>query len=403
MRRYFHLIASLAVAYGVCSTALSQSYTHDDAGQLISVSYPSGELIRYSYDLRGNLVRSSTFTLVPGGGELLLLPESNWRYLDDGTLPPNQGAIPWFSRIYNDSAWSSGSAKLGYGGNQSTTVSYGSDANNKHITTYFRTVVFVADANPLSTVTIQLLRDDGAVVYVNGTEVFRSNMPSGPIDNLTLASSELTGSEESRFVSFSVPRSFIGNGANVIAVEVHQAAPDSPDLAFDLALQATVNPKPPEVSIVSPSDGQFFNYSSNVLVRATASDTDGRVTLVEFFDGTRKIGEDSTPPYEAIVSDLVPGEHFLTAVAADNGQLQTTSSEIWIAVTDPFGLFVPTLTIDRVGADLVLGWEGVGFYLQIADAPEGPWNTIVPLVNGGSFTIPAPADSQFFRLTNTPE
>src|SRR6185503_5391744 len=97
----------------------------------------------------------------------------------------------WRALNFNDSAWRSGPAQLGFGdGDEATPV-----ANNGQITTYFR-ATFVANGFPnLKGLNVALLRDDGAVVYLNGTEVFRSNMPPGPISSGTVASNALPADE----------------------------------------------------------------------------------------------------------------------------------------------------------------------------------------------------------------
>src|SRR5215213_7851051 len=70
---------------------------------------------------------------------------------------------------------------LGNGdGDEATVVSYGADANNKYITTYFRKSFTVANPADFNSLTLDILRDDGAVVYLNGTEIYRNNMPAGP-------------------------------------------------------------------------------------------------------------------------------------------------------------------------------------------------------------------------------
>jgi hypothetical protein len=76
---------------------------------------------------------------------------------------------------YDDAAWARGVGPLGYGDAQSTVVSYGADAADKYVTTWFRTSFEAADVAGISGLTLALNRDDGAVVYVNGIEVARSN------------------------------------------------------------------------------------------------------------------------------------------------------------------------------------------------------------------------------------
>jgi hypothetical protein len=87
------------------------------------------------------------------------------------------------------------------------------------------------------TLIFRLLRDDGAVVYINGVEAFRSNMPTGTISNTTLASSDVTGAAELTYTEFRVPNTLV-NGLNTIAVEVHQASAQSDDKGFDMSIAA---------------------------------------------------------------------------------------------------------------------------------------------------------------------
>ena len=168
---------------------------------------------------------STGTTIVPSG--------SSWRYLDNGS---NQGTA-WRARTFADTAWKQGNAQLGYGdGDESTVVSFGPNANQKYVTTYFRRQ-FTVDPSTLGTVTLQLKRDDGAVVYLNGTEIVRSNMPTGTISSTTLAND--AGSTENQFFSYTVPTSALVNGSNTLAVEVHQTSATSSDVSFDLSLAAT--------------------------------------------------------------------------------------------------------------------------------------------------------------------
>src|SRR5213078_2569016 len=113
---------------------------------------------------------------------------ATWKYLDNGS---DQGTA-WRATGFNDSTWASGAAELGYGdGDEATVVSFGPNSDAKFITTYFRKSFSVANASQVSALNLLIKRDDGAVVYLNGTEVFRTNMPTGTIGNTTLASSAI--------------------------------------------------------------------------------------------------------------------------------------------------------------------------------------------------------------------
>ncbi|MDP8207745.1 MAG: CotH kinase family protein [Candidatus Electryonea clarkiae] len=158
---------------------------------------------------------------------------STWKYLDTGGSP----VVDWTNNEYDDSHWLSGAAQLGYGdGDEVTEIQYGPDQEDKFTTTYFRKSFQLTDNNQFDVLKIRLLRDDGAVLYLNGSELFRSNMPEGVIDYRTFAVETINGSEENEFHEWSISSDSLVNGTNIIAVEVHQDSRNSADLSFDLEL-----------------------------------------------------------------------------------------------------------------------------------------------------------------------
>jgi CotH protein/chitobiase/beta-hexosaminidase-like protein/lamin tail-like protein/K319-like protein/Fn3 domain-containing protein len=186
--------------------------------------------LQNSDDVSITIQRTSTpFTLVSTG--------SVWKYHDQGA----DLGTAWRELIYDDGAWFAGPAELGYGDNsegrpEATVVSYGTNSSAKHITTYFRRGFVVTNAAAFTDLTVNLMRDDGAAVYLNGTNIFVSNLPSGSIDYLTRAPNSMGGADEYSFFSASVPPALLREGTNVLAVEVHQTVPDSSDISFDLEL-----------------------------------------------------------------------------------------------------------------------------------------------------------------------
>jgi hypothetical protein len=85
------------------------------------------------------------------------------------------------------------------------------------------------------------VRDDGAVVYLNGVEVFRSNMPTGTITNTTRASGAVNGNAERQWFTGTINPALLVAGNNVIAVEVHQNDPTSSDVSFNFELSGTTS------------------------------------------------------------------------------------------------------------------------------------------------------------------
>jgi hypothetical protein len=162
--------------------------------------------------------------------QTLIAEDATWRYLDTG-VDPGAG---WTDPAYDDAAWSSGEAPLGYGGTETTEVSYGDDDQAKHVTTWFRHTFELAAS--LVGPTAAVMRDDGVVIHVNGVEAARSNMPDGPVTSHTLATAAVSGADETALFEVTLPAELFVVGTNVVAVEAHQATIGSSDLGFALWL-----------------------------------------------------------------------------------------------------------------------------------------------------------------------
>ena len=240
-------LAGVLVAATSSKTALTDS---DGAYHLVGLTASTytikARLEGYSFELDGftNPLRISSnvtgvnFHAIPPLDlrDVALVPMGAvWHYLDDGS---DQGTA-WREASYNDSGWREGPAELGYGDTDvATVIRYGPNSNNKHITTYFRHSFEVEDPAVYTSATMELVRDDGAVVYLNGAEVFRSNMPAGNIRTATRASSTVSGTDEIASFDEVFNPSLLKRGGNVLAVELHQSSPTSSDVRFDLRVVA---------------------------------------------------------------------------------------------------------------------------------------------------------------------
>jgi len=177
-------------------------------------------------------------TIVAGG--------SVWKYLDDGSDQQAPSDSPlWFAHPrYDDSRWPEGPAELGYGdayqGRPEATVVNGGPGGDRFITTYFRRTFSTPNVSQYMSLHLRLLRDDGAIVYLNGVEVARSNMPEGPVNHLTPALSNVSGSVESTYYDFAPAPGLLSSRSNVLAVELHQASATSADISFDLQLDGVI-------------------------------------------------------------------------------------------------------------------------------------------------------------------
>lgn len=155
---------------------------------------------------------------------------STYKYLDTGVAP----AAAWIDANFDDTAWLSGPGPLGYGDPYIvTTVSFGPSGNNKYITTWFRTTFNVTGAAKAVSATFELLRDDGAIVYLNGQEIVRDNMPAGNVTPTTLANGLVQGAEEGQYLPYPFDPKMLVEGMNTLAVELHQQVVNTSDAGFD--------------------------------------------------------------------------------------------------------------------------------------------------------------------------
>jgi chitodextrinase len=207
---------------------------------------------------------------------------SRWRFRDTAAAPAG-----WTATTFDDSGWLEGPAELGFGdGGEATGLRSG------RVTYYFRQSFTVADPTALTDVRLDLLADDGAVAYVNGTEVGRLNMPAGPVTDTTRASSAMSGNAEDTFRSIAVPPGLLTAGTNTIAVEVHQEAVGSSDLSFDARLSAVAGTPVVDATPPTPPTGL-----------SAPSRTAGSVDL-QWSPATDDVG---VVGYEVLVDDVVVG------------------------------------------------------------------------------------------------
>ena len=255
---------------------------------------------------------------------------SVWKYLDTGTAP----SPTWIESSFNDVAWKSGPGQLGYGDDdEATLVEFGPDAANKYITTWFRRAFPITNPSRYLSLLVSVLRDDGAVVYLNGIEVFRSNMPNGTITPTTLASTTVGGTDEtSVFYSASVSPALLKEGNNLLAVEIHQGGVASSDISFDLELSGTLSPLLPGVTLTSPANNSSYFAPATISLAANATDAENGISRVRFFRNATQLGEDLTPPYTFEWTSVPAGSYTLIAVAVNTLGLSRTSAPVNVIV-----------------------------------------------------------------------
>jgi len=205
-----------------------------------------------------------------------------WRYLADGSNP---GAT-WNQTSFADAAWPGGPSPLGYGdGDETTTVPF-IDADpatagmQKNATTFFRTTFSVANAGTFYQLRLTLTYDDAAAVYLNGTEILRTeNLPANAGSG-TYASG--ASSDNAVVTRDSIPAQLLRAGNNVLAVEIHQSDGGSSDISFDLELLGGVLGES-SIQTIGPL---FFSGPTRLMARALRAGEWSALNEALFLPGT---------------------------------------------------------------------------------------------------------------------
>ncbi len=193
----------------------------------------------------------------------LVSPGATWRYNDSGA----DLGTSWRAANFDDNTWASGPAEMGFGdGDEATTLATG------NVTYYARTTFEFSGTVP-NGLSLDLAADDGAVVYLNGEEILRDNLPAGLIRYNTGASTWRAGQDE-ELQNHLVSSDALVQGTNTLAVEIHNTWRGNRDLSFDLGLQPTTDAPAPalEVELVVP--GAAWNHTDSN-TGAPANWTDG--------------------------------------------------------------------------------------------------------------------------------
>jgi hypothetical protein len=192
-----------------------------------------------------------------------ILGGSVWKYSDQGSdLGTN-----WSQPNFDDSTWSQGAGRLGYNTiGITTTVGYGGNAASKYITTYFRQQFVVPAGVNYTNLNVRLNAGDGAVVWLNGQELFRVNLPAGVITNQTLAATPVSDRIDisNYYYPTNQPIGLLTAGTNTVAVEIHKYLALADGISFDLELFGQgVYPPPPTLAGTSTSAGLVLAWPTN--------------------------------------------------------------------------------------------------------------------------------------------
>lgn len=155
---------------------------------------------------------STVHAAAPKDAVTLIPLQSTWSFRYEHSWPTG-----WTEPGFADSAWKTGKAPLGWGGNASTHVTFPGDQSAKPQSMILRKSFTVEDRKQLTSATFSVMADDGVVVFVNGKEIGRANLPSGKVAANTYASKAPNAGAAQQLVTLNVPLDVLRDGKNVIA------------------------------------------------------------------------------------------------------------------------------------------------------------------------------------------
>jgi len=301
-------------------------------------------------------------TVVPAPGTVFD-KNSTWKYKDDNQAQPST----WKSTTYDVSSWSSGDGALGYGDPVTTTI------NNGLAAAYFVKDFTVNLSDLSNTIELGVMRDDGIVVYVNGEEVVRDNMPAGAITHNTFSNTIIDGAAESTYNVFLIPKNKFVQGNNRISIEVHNRDMTSSDLRMDAYLKNSTVATPP----VTCTTGTHISCFTSIVPTTQT----GKLLIPQEhkYQLILKEGDSYTEG-----GGLVGGLNDFTAYVAKNN----SSTDGYLSVnheTNPGGVTMAEVNYNaatklwQLSRSRAVGFSDVSLVQTIRNCSGGitPWGTIV--------------------------
>jgi hypothetical protein len=282
---------------------LNRDYRPTKAGELLNfdvVQFATAEGRPFTVGGNRYQIGVEKLTLVPAGRE--------WRVL--GEAKPRQR---WHELDFNDSSWNRRRLELGL----LDAAACGSAHGVRTTTTYLRHTFNVDDPAFIRNAILRVRQSDGAAVYLNGKEIFRTNLPAA-LHYRALAQKPVRGIAREAYVPVKVDPALLRKGRNVLAAEVHRAADNRGDLTFDAELNANwEQPREKAVAAFRNIDGALFRIGQRATVELDAFDGDGRVRSVALLLNGKQTAAREVAPFRFDV-DVRKGPQRLTAVVTDS-------------------------------------------------------------------------------------
>jgi hypothetical protein len=217
----------------------------------------------------GALLLSFSVLIQSAEAASLVATNTTWR-LFKGRTEASSPVTAWRTNGFNDATFVNAPAPFTYGEG----YTYGTDMSdmlNSYTCFFLRRTFEVTNLAQISALRLGAKVDDGFVVWINGTEVQRVNMPGLPGDPVTISTlSSGAPSEPVPFVSYTLaaPANYLLNGTNTVAVQVFNVNAPSTDIVFDCSLDSIlIDTNAPTILTVTPPPGSVLNTLTQITVR----------------------------------------------------------------------------------------------------------------------------------------
>ncbi len=311
----------------------------------------------------------------------LFATRSSWAYYDWGTVPPVDGAGRAWNRpdYVQPSSWGTGPGILGVVGNNGTAVGTATHRYIDHATsgtqvttTYFRRTFDLSAAEAAATsLAMNMLFDDGYVLYINGVEVDRLCMNAGTVTYSTWANTTIGTSGTYTQNSYAtrlltIPEGLLRAGSNTIAVEVHQIHATSTDLYWDCSLATT-----------DASFSTFATCEATLALRGDGLTVKARSLNNGTWSALSEFSFTSTPPHEDL-SGLRIAEIMHAPDKAANIAPYDEDAFSWVELVNH-----GTNTVNLFGCSLV----GEKFEIGFGDLEVAPGERFVVTGSATAFAL----------------